>query len=329
MVELHRDPLISIKPYLASLNINPSSVFYQRVSSRNVSNTNCEFTVSSPNRRSYLLAHSCVEWEITHTNSRASFAAGPPPTQAVGVALDYGNSRPLISLKPVLPMANSFSSVTVSINGSTTTVSQPRRYQSCLNQLLVNKEEAACYYESGYPNDMGGGWDINNPALTPGAGGNVDASWYKNQLDYCQRLLKGTDSTSTQQIRFGLAGSNNNLPITITEPLCCPPFNEYALVKHNMPDWSPYYRMSDCIPSVDRLEVQIQMQNLAASIIEQQYGMNPNAAEKVNQVIAPNQVQATLLLYWYEVNCCLCGIVMILQVFQSQIIIFHKSDLLG
>lgn len=113
MVEVVPDVNLSFKEYQASLQQLPSSIFYQRISSRNVSNQQCSFTVSSPNKRSYLLSNASIRWEFTLTRTRTAAATFIP----TGVPQPYVNDRDLISLKPVLPVAGAISSITTSING--------------------------------------------------------------------------------------------------------------------------------------------------------------------------------------------------------------------
>lgn len=119
MVEIVPDVNLVFKEYQASLEQNSSNIFYQRVQSRNVSNQQCSFTVSSPNKRSYLLSGAQIEWQFTFDRVDTSTAGFIP---ASGTALDYGQGgsggdRDKVSLKPVLPVANAISSITTSING--------------------------------------------------------------------------------------------------------------------------------------------------------------------------------------------------------------------
>lgn len=120
MVEIVPDINISFSEYQASLQQNPSNIFYQRVQSRNVSNQQCSFTVSSPNKRSYLLSGAQIEWQFTFNRTDTSAGTFIPNT---AVTLDYGETgdsggdMDYVSLKPVLPVANAISSITTSING--------------------------------------------------------------------------------------------------------------------------------------------------------------------------------------------------------------------
>ena len=119
MVEVIPDVNLSFKEYQASLQQNPSNIFYQRVQSRNVSNQQCSFTVSSPNKRSYLLSGAQIEWQFTLNRTDTADATFIPD---LGTLLAYGQGAAggdldYVSLKPVLPVANGISSTTISING--------------------------------------------------------------------------------------------------------------------------------------------------------------------------------------------------------------------
>ena len=118
MVEVIPDVNLSFKEYQASLQQNPSNIFYQRVASRNVSNQQCSFTVSSPNKRSYLLSNAQIEWQFTFNRQTTSAGTFIP----TGVAQDYGANAAggdldYVSLKQVLPFANAISIITTSIYG--------------------------------------------------------------------------------------------------------------------------------------------------------------------------------------------------------------------
>lgn len=119
MVEVVPDVNLTFKEYQASLQQNPSNIFYQRVQSRNVSNQQCSFTVSSPNKRSYLLSNAQIEWQFTLNRTDTTDATFIP---VPGTLLNYGTGDAggdldYVSLKPVLPVANAISSITTSING--------------------------------------------------------------------------------------------------------------------------------------------------------------------------------------------------------------------
>lgn len=249
MVEVIPNKNLTFRDYRATLEQNPSNIFYQRVSSRNVSTTNCSFTVSSPNKRSYLLSDPSIEWEFTFL--RTTVAANLP---VVGTPAPYNNDRDLISLKPVLPICNAMSSITVAINGSTTTIAQPRRFMECLSMLNVSREEAVKYYEAGYPEKMGGQMNQGTPSQVFSYN-ELDATMMDQYYDFANRQLRGSDQNVDEHLTHFTGGQvDAGGTILVTEKICAPPFDCYARVdKASMPDWSPWKWMSPTIPNIDRL----------------------------------------------------------------------------
>lgn len=298
MVEVIQDVNLRIKEYQASLQQNPSNIFYQRVQSRNVSNSNCQFTISSPNKRSYLLSSPQIEWQFTFL--RVDTTAADDFVPIPGTALPYNNDRDLISLKPVLPVANAISSITVSINGSTTTIAQPRRFMECISMLNISRQEAKKYFEAGYPEKMGGEVITSIPSIT-WAYNAQDNTMMDQYYDFASRQLRGDDPTGAHLNRFA---ANPNQPqggtVLVTEPVICPPFDCYGKAsKWNMPDWSPWKYMSKSIPNIDRLEIDIQFTKLDASLMFYFYGRGAGARPP-GMIITAGSVAANLLLYWVE-----------------------------
>lgn len=298
MVTVVPDVNLTFKEYQASLQQNPSNIFYQRVASRNVSNQQCSFTVSSPNKRSYLLLNGQIEWRFTFNRTNTLAAPFSPD---LGTADNYADDADMISLKPVLPVANAMSSITISINGSTNTLAQPRRIMECLSMAHVSRKEAKLHYEAGYPEKMGGTLNQLYP-YQPWSATEVDNTMTDQFYEFTNRLLRGTDITTISARTFLGAPFTNNGTIIVTEPIISPPFDCYSKVdKSTMPDWSPWKWMSKVCPNVDRLELDIQFTKLDASIMFYLYGRNATAGRPPAMNILPAGVQANLLLYWTEV----------------------------
>ena len=143
---------LDIKQYVTQLGLNPDNVFYQSVAARNISTSNAAWTITSPNKRSYLLSYAVVNWQPTIQYQ----------TEA-GTGQNFGQALVYASAKPCIPFANAMSSITLSVNGNTITLSQPRRFMEALTMMNVNREEAKVCFETGYPDTMGGNWSIANP----------------------------------------------------------------------------------------------------------------------------------------------------------------------
>ncbi len=273
-------PELSIRDYVAQLGINPENVYYQTVESRNISVDNAQWTITSPNKRSYLLAHSVIDWKpvITRLNNASVVEA-------------FAESVNLISMKPVLPFANAMSSATLSINGNTLTLSQPRRFMEPLTWSNVSRDEAEVWYETGYPTSMGGQVNIANPGK---ASDDVtqDDTWLKNESLFSNKILKGAAAN-----RYGVF---NNIVISHQEPQIIPPFNPFSKLKAGMPDYMWFKHMSDVIPNIDRLEFDYQFTKLTPSILYPRYMQQTGVANQLKR-LSVSSLTANMKLYWYEV----------------------------
>lgn len=306
MVEVIPDVNLSFKEYQASLQQSASNIFYQRVQSRNVSNQQCSFTVSSPNKRSYLLSNAQIEYRFTFNRTDTSAGTFIP---ALGTALAYGQGGAggdldYVSLKPVLPVANGISAITTSINGSTNTIAQPRRFMECVSMMHVTREEAKHHYEAGYPESMGGQMNQTFPPVLQSYI-QQDNTMVDQYYEFANRQLRGTNIATAHNTFFDDGGAPavaNNAIVIVTEPLISPPFDCYSKVdKASMPEWSPWKWMSPVIPNVDRLEIDIQFTKLDASMMFYYYGRGSANTRPPALNILPNGVTASLLLYWAEV----------------------------
>ena len=306
MVEVIPDVNLTFKEYQAALQQNPSNIFYQRIQSRNVSNQQCSFTVSSPNKRSYLLSDAKIEWEFTLNRTDSSNA---PFIPNLAVLLDYGQGAAngdldYVSLKPVLPVANGISAITTSINGSTNTISQPRRFMECVSMMHVSREEAVTHYEAGYPDCMGGQMNRTFPPVLWSYPQN-DKTMQDQYYEFANRQLRGTNPTGVHDTFFddaGVGNLQNNSVIKVTEPLISPPFDCFSKIdKSTMPDWSPWKWMSKVIPNIDRLQIDIQFTKLDASMLFYYYGRGSVNTRPPALNILPGGVSANLLLTWCEV----------------------------
>ena len=168
---------LDVRRYVTELNLNPENVFYQSISSTNVSTTNAQWTITSPNKRSFLLAYAAVNWQPTIQHQQEN-----------GTAENWGESINYLSTKGLLPWTNAMASITMSVNGNTITLSQPRRFMEGLAMANVTREEARVCYESGYPDDMGGRWNITNPGDEKDA--TVDHGFLKNENSFNDKLLR-------------------------------------------------------------------------------------------------------------------------------------------
>ena len=299
MTDIASYPYTRYESYVPSIEVNPASVFYQRITSQNVSNTNCQFTVRSPSARAYLQSKAMIDWKLTILKCDAPAGVVNPAVPVPFTAcLDY------VGLKMTsLPISNSFSSVTCSVNGSSSTISQPRRIFDCLSQCMVNKEESDKYFNGKYPDQMGGSWNFL------GVPGNFGPARVQDALRVDHSTLQSYDDMTSRLLKAGTTNLNataffnalNNPVISVLENLLCPPFDCYANCdKTKMPYWSPWRYMSQSIPNIQSLEIDIQMIKLAPSVLFPQYAQNQVNANVAGYDIPT--VAADLLLYWSEQN---------------------------
>lgn len=273
---------LSIKQYAAELGINPDNVFYQSVSARNISTSNAQWTITSPNKRSFLLSYATVNWQPTIQYQDED-----------GIAENFGASLVYASAKPCLPFANAMSSITLSVNGNTITLSQPRRFMEALTMMNVTKQEADSCFETTYPDTQGGSWSTTNPGDESRA--TVDNRFLRNEVSFYNKILRAQGVV--------VFGPFNNVALTgnngFQEPLCVPPFNPFAKLKNGMPGYMWFKNMSPIIPNIDRLELDIQFQNLTASVLYPRFLQTVTGANDFKR-LSITALVADLKLYWYE-----------------------------
>lgn len=284
---------LDIRSYVTELGLNPDNVFYQSVTARNVSTANAGWTITSPNKRSFLLSYAAVNWQPT---IQAQQEDGTPE--------DWGAALVNVSAKPNLAFSNAMSSITLSLNGNTITLSQPRRFMEALTMMNVTKEESRVCFESSYPDSMGGLYSRRNPGGEIWA--TVDDSFIRNEVSMYNKILRAQGANAFAAFGTdGVALTGNN---GFQEPLIVPPFNPFAKLKDGMPGYMWFKQMSPVIGNIDRLELDIQFTNLVQSAFYPRWiqaATNANEFKRIGiasggAMPAP-VIAADLKLYWYEV----------------------------
>lgn len=298
MVEVIPNQNLVFNEYQAALDQVPSNIYYQRVSSRNVSRQQASFTVSNPGSRDFLLTNPAIQWQFTFRREQTSATFVPN-----GTADDYADDRDLATLKPVLPVANAINNINLTLNGSSINLSQPRHIMECLSMLHVSREEARIHYEAGYPEKMGGQINRSFPSVQ-WANLEDDDTYNDQYYDFASRLLRGVDVLSNIQTGFGVGATQilNNGIMQVTEPVITPPFDCFYKVDHSkMPMWSPWKTFSRIIPNIDRLTIDIAFTKLDASLHFYLFGRTNQLANRPPALTIPStvgSVKADLLLYW-------------------------------
>ena len=279
---------LSINEYVASIGLNPSNVYYASYSSTNVSPQQAQWNIQSPNKRNLLLSYAQIQWTVSFRREE-SLADN---LFDYGTDIKWQNELPYISFKGPLPFAGAMSSITISINGTTQTMSQPRNFMHQLAAMCVTQEEAKKCYESTYWEDSGGLWPADNPG-NRGKAISVDSGLMANEAAWQRNMLESS----------GLALFNEAAPntrtVVYTEPVIAPPFNPFSKVQAGIPNYLWFKKMSHVIPNIDRLEVDIQFTKLAESIFLSRY-IQASGTNQRNQRIRITDLSADILLYWYE-----------------------------
>lgn len=289
---------LSIRDYVASLDLVPSNVYYQVVQSNNVTTAGAQWQITSPNKRSLLLSYANVVWKPT-IQRRIAVAADPANTPE-----PWTTAGDRISFKPILPFTNAMTSQTVSFNGNSLTVAQPRRFSELFNRLCVGRGESVGCYESQWWED-GSGTYAGNRAGLPNEALNVDQGLWQNEKAMQTKFQEVTADPNGRDPGSALIG--NNFVIPYEEPLYAPPFNPYAKVAGKIPQYLPWSTMSPMIPNIDRVEIDIQFNpdKLAAGALFYAYSKRDDggmADVPGQRELVITELAADLHLWWYEVS---------------------------
>lgn len=159
--------------------------------------------------------------------------------------------------------------------------------------MNVTKAEAKACFEAGYPDSMGGLWSNENPGSESWA--TIDDGFLRNEVSFANKILRA-QGVNTFGAFNGVKLSTNN---GIEEPLIVPPFNPFAKLKDGMPGYMWFKDMSPVIPNIDRLELDIQFQNLSAGVLYPRWMQAVTTANEFKR-LAITALAADLKLYWYE-----------------------------
>ncbi|MCH8239704.1 MAG: hypothetical protein IIB62_06570, partial [Proteobacteria bacterium] len=178
---------LSILEYAASLDLNPENVFYQRVAANSASTSNVQWSIITPDVRSLLLSYVQVDWKfdlqrVDQANNDA------------GINVVSSNAE-CVSFKPIMPFTNAQTSQTVSINGNSITMSQPKNFMENLNRVNVSKAESASCFESRWWEDSGGSYGAGRQGWAAQAS-QLDAGLLANERLFQTKLA---DSRGLQE----------------------------------------------------------------------------------------------------------------------------------
>ena len=295
MVTISQAPELTIRQYIASLNLNPDNVFYQRIVSNNVTTAGAQWQITSPNKRAMLLSYAQVDWSPVLQRQRGENVPDP------GAPENFDDDGDAISFKHPMAFTNAMTSQTISINGNSLTLSQPRRFIEPMTRMAVGRAESKSCFETQWWDAAGGNYANNRAGV----------DHFAESLDYGlkanENYLKYSMMNPKDEVGVTTLAETNNRRVHHLEPLIVPPFNPFAKVAGNdMPGYLPWGHMSPIIPNIDRIEIDIQFDQarIAAGTMYYRYAgavANGNEVKLMAFNSDVNSFQAHLLLYWYEV----------------------------
>lgn len=280
---------LKIKQYVHSLGLNPDNVYYQQVVCNNISESQAEWSIISPNRNALLLANAHVYWTLNLIKYNDTTPGAENITTAQFAS----------SFKPYLPFHNATSNLQITINNGSVNYSQPRRFQEVLNMMFAGREDAKRIYGrcGGAPPNMDG---IQAPgaaasALNYASWGLEDKQLINNELRFMDNARRNTVGGNLPD---GAITGRNNINVKSFEPILGSPFNPFMGIKKKLPENCWFAKMSDTIPHVSRMEIKYNFQNLVPSAVFLRYAATANAAHGIQWRFG--DLSATLHLWWYN-----------------------------
>ena len=98
--------------------------------------------------------------------------------------------------------------------------------------------------------------------------------------------------------------AGQTLNVRLREKVFGPPFNPFAMVQKDMPDYCWFKHMSPVIGNVSRLEFDYQMSNFAPSVLFYRQSTHANGEgnenNRVGNIKIEDITEAGMTLYWYK-----------------------------
>ncbi len=282
MVDTIKATELVVQQYIASIGLNPDNVYYQRIASTNISLNQAQWQIISPNKRANLLSLGWINWKPTITK-----------TTDAGVPENFVNNGIHANFKSGLPFTNAMSSIETTTNSATMTISQPRRFAEHLCMMFGGRKGTRnCFGTCGGEFRGLNGYSDNQAAtrnlLTTGHP-QIDIPFFHNEERFAEKLSRAAGAINLNGL--------NNLQINCMEPIFSPPFNPFAKLKEGMPEYCWFKHMSPVIPSVSRLEINCQFQNISQAVLHARYlRTGANALKR----LTISALAADLILYWYN-----------------------------
>ena len=270
--------------------INVKFLQYQRITGT-LSGSTMSFMARRPLPNVILSAKAYIKWTVPLNRVEITSPTGVP---VVGAGNNFPPNRneTALYLKPFMVMANATASATVSINGHTLRYQEPTDWMKYLGQMFGKESIIQKYFSTcggAYPNYLGSydnQFQLNNQVGDAQA--NADDNIQASQLTAGVALLPA--------LGVGPVATFNFL-----EPLAYGPFNPWFDSKDELSDCSWFKHMSDTIPYVNDIDVTVQLEKVAANIVNYMYTLAPADDTTSNRATLTEQLEnitAELVLQW-------------------------------
>lgn len=262
--------------------INPKFVQYQRIQGR-VNGGMISFKAMRPLPNSILSAKAYIKWTVTvernQDDGAGAIAPANFPTEIDETALYR---------KPFMVMANSTASARVLLNGYGLDYQRPTDWYKYLAQMFLTESQLKKNFSTcgaPFPDYLGSYDDqflvVNiSGESEPNADDNIQFGLNQAFRDY--DVARNASSLAT---------------FTYLEPVGYGPFNPFYDIKKDLPASSWFSQMSDTIPYVHQLELEITLEKIAANNFMFPYSLGV-LAETTVLLDRPELTTGELVLQW-------------------------------
>lgn len=283
---------LQIKEVTEHLQIKSENIVRQVIRPEKMGLKGGSFIIKTPQINYNLLSLAYIEWDITLKNIRLD-----------NLQIDNADkpfiTQCKISLKGGTPMSNAMEDINVCINDGEAINMKSQHIQQILNLLLVGKNDSDKIFPAKFI-DLNQIYNLDGDLSAP----------YANALYTDRRLFENEQDFFSKVFRTGSAAFHNQLTtqFKFREVICFPPFNPYYLVKENLKKDGIFFNMSNLIPSVRKMKIDIHFcEKLTESIFHMFVGGydsqndGGSGANRVNRIQITN-INANLHCKWYKEN---------------------------
>ena len=267
-------------------DVTPSWTRLQRIPTTINNSTNrLEFETDNPIPGSLLSSRAYVKWTVAVTRFEED-AKG----QDVAAVFPPLPERSSLYLKPGNLLSNCCTRSSVSLNGYGFEDREARYWNKRTEQMnLTRTDMESTYTTSGAPWPMyNGSYDENYLLIHLGGGESRGDASINTAMDLAWRYVGDASVNGSAVAVF-----------EFLDYLWMPPFNPYYDVQNRLTEGSWYRRMSNQIPYVRDVKVNMDLSNIAANLILYGYSVRTNGAGAFTVSIGNATIQsADLVLEW-------------------------------